>query len=344
MRMYMVDEGVYGMATQVASSYVFLFFLYDVSMTTHNRRTDSKGAHAMDYQQIRAFLAIVDTNSVSKAAELLFVTQSSISKKLKSLEDELGTRLIYREKGLRRIHLTPDGERFYPLAVEYKNTNQRLEQFCEGEARSSLRVAGVDSLNSSVLAPLYPELLRRCPGLELTITTNQTSYIYEMVNRQDFDLGFVLSEYRWPNVVVEPFIRQRFNLVICSDAPLDENRVYSPEQLDPTLEVFQPWGSVYQRWHEYWWPTNGYYIKVDTVSLASEALFKENYWSIVPDSVAALYRGNPKFHIFELSPAPPERQCYLIRNRYPQNSCIRAIAEFKEILAELQEEYGSRPL
>ena len=293
----------------------------------------------MDYDQIKVFLAIVDTNSVSKAADMLFVSQSTISKKLRSLEDELGIHLLHREKGQRHVSLTPDGERFYPLAKEYQNTSLRLEKFKESESRDTLRIASVDSLNNSVFRNLYPILLNRLQHLELVVTTNQTNYIYELVNRQDFDLGFVLSEYRWPNIIVTPFIRQRFKLIIYSSQPMDSSCPISVEELDPTKEIFQPWGPSFQQWHEYWWPKNGYRIKIDTLSMVDVSLFQENYWTIVPDSVANLYRDNPLFHILDLANPPPERQCYIIRNKYPQMNCIRAMKEFESILSEYQENY-----
>lgn len=290
----------------------------------------------MDYEQIKTFLAIVDTNSVSRAANLLFTSQSTVSKRIKSLETELGTRLISREKGQRHIRMTLDGERFYSLAKEYQDVNFRLEQFKDNKSRNFLRIASIDSLNVSILRKLYPKLLNQMPNLELTVTTNQTGYIYDKVNLQDFDMGFVLSEYRWPNVIVKPFIVQRFKLLVCSERNMEHIAPPSPADLDPSKEVFQPWGPSFQQWHEYWWPKNGYRVKVDTLSMVDENFFHEGYWSIVPDSISEMYQHNPRFHILDLAEAPPERQCYLIKNKYPQNNCIRAMEKFQEILDEFQ--------
>lgn len=292
----------------------------------------------MNYQQIEVFLAIIDFGGMSQAAEQLFTTQSSISKQLKNLEEEIGVKLLYREKGIRHVHLTPDGERFYPIAKEYQTAHQRIEQFKDSELRDTLKVASIDSLNTSVLNNLYPEILKRMNRLKLIITTNQTDYIYDMINRQDFDIGFVLSEYRWPNVVVKPFIRQNFKLLIYSEHPMDVSRKISPEELNPNKEIFQPWGPTYLVWHEYWWPQKQYQVKIDTVSMMKIELFREGSWTIVPDSVATLYARSPLFHIFDMESAPPARQCYYIKNRYLGGRRTRAIEEFEAVLEEYKRE------
>ena len=53
----------------------------------------------MDQETLLIFLTIVSTNSVSKAAEQLYISQSSVSKRLQQLETEIGVPLITRKKG-----------------------------------------------------------------------------------------------------------------------------------------------------------------------------------------------------------------------------------------------------
>ena len=64
----------------------------------------------IDYRCIEAFLAVVNTGSISRAAEYLYVSQSSISKWIQTLEEEIGSPLIVRHKGHRTIELTTINE------------------------------------------------------------------------------------------------------------------------------------------------------------------------------------------------------------------------------------------
>ena len=63
----------------------------------------------MTYGDVEAFLAILRNGSITAAAEALFITQPALSRKLKSLEQELGVRLFEREQGRHYLTLTARG-------------------------------------------------------------------------------------------------------------------------------------------------------------------------------------------------------------------------------------------
>ena len=62
----------------------------------------------MDLADIEMFLSIVSTKSISKTADALFLSQPTVSHRLKLLEKELNCSLILRSKGFKQIELTPD--------------------------------------------------------------------------------------------------------------------------------------------------------------------------------------------------------------------------------------------
>lgn len=64
-------------------------------------------------REIETFLAVVAAGSVNKAARLLNITQSSVSQRLKKLEEDVGSVLIDRRKGGRSIQLTHAGESWF---------------------------------------------------------------------------------------------------------------------------------------------------------------------------------------------------------------------------------------
>ena len=66
----------------------------------------------MNTSEIEAFLAVVRSGNISKASKQLFISQSTISQRIKSLETKLEVRLIERSKGVTSIKLSHDGETF----------------------------------------------------------------------------------------------------------------------------------------------------------------------------------------------------------------------------------------
>ena len=68
----------------------------------------------MDLSEIETFLTIVNTKSITKTADILFLSQPTVSHRLKSLEKELGFPLIVRKKGLKTLSSPPTAASLYP--------------------------------------------------------------------------------------------------------------------------------------------------------------------------------------------------------------------------------------
>src|SRR4029450_6043016 len=127
-------------------------------------------ANTMEMHQIRYFLALSETLNFTKAAERCNVAQPSLTRAIRSLENELGGELLRRERPL--SHLTELGERMAPLmrqchesAVAAKAVAQSLKK---GEARA-LSVAVSQSISVATLTRILSELSRAFPGLHLKL-------------------------------------------------------------------------------------------------------------------------------------------------------------------------------
>ena len=66
----------------------------------------------MNQAEIETFLMIVKTKNITKTAENLFLSQPTVSHRLKLLEDELNVKLLNRKKGYKQIELTTQGEEY----------------------------------------------------------------------------------------------------------------------------------------------------------------------------------------------------------------------------------------
>ena len=64
----------------------------------------------MNQADIETFLMLVKTRNITKTAESLYVSQPTVSHRLKLLEEELGVPLLIRKKGYKKVELTPKGE------------------------------------------------------------------------------------------------------------------------------------------------------------------------------------------------------------------------------------------
>ena len=109
----------------------------------------------MTNQDIETFFAVLDHGTMTAAAEALFITQPSLSARLRALEDEVGAPLFHRGKGLRRITLTDAGQHFLPLARRWQNLLAETQTFAAAEKREFLHVIAAYTANQYILPPVY---------------------------------------------------------------------------------------------------------------------------------------------------------------------------------------------
>ncbi|HBD63081.1 MAG TPA: LysR family transcriptional regulator, partial [Clostridiales bacterium] len=108
----------------------------------------------MDYSNIKTFMAIAETRSLSKAAEMLFLSQSTVSYRLKALEQEIGTELIQREQGKGFVTLTTKGEEFMDIAERWLSLHRDTDVWKTQRTLYELNIGGVDSLNTCIFQEL----------------------------------------------------------------------------------------------------------------------------------------------------------------------------------------------
>ncbi|MCX8997056.1 LysR family transcriptional regulator [Rhizobiaceae bacterium BDR2-2] len=165
----------------------------------------------MEFRPLRAFVEVVRQGGFSRAAKTVFATQSTVSKAVKQLEDEIGVPLLDRI-GHRSV-LTAAGEIVYRRGVKLlADRDDLLAELDEirGLKRGVLRL-GLPPVGSSTLfAPLFAVYRQRYPGIEVRLDEHGSEELEEMLRNGDLDFaGALLSqsrEFDWEPVRREPLV------------------------------------------------------------------------------------------------------------------------------------------
>ncbi|MGM0653217.1 MAG: selenium metabolism-associated LysR family transcriptional regulator [Bacillota bacterium] len=152
----------------------------------------------MDFDQIRAFINVASLKSFSAAAEKLFISQPSISVRIKALEEELGVILIDRSRAREPV-LTEAGRLF----LDYAQSIINLEEECRDKLSGQLeQFGGLVHVGASTVPGTYllPFLLADFKKEEVLIDYNidilDTSAVIEGVINYSYEIGFVgLTDY-----------------------------------------------------------------------------------------------------------------------------------------------------
>ena len=122
----------------------------------------------MDVDHLRSFIAIAETGSFTRAAELVHKTQSAVSMQMKRLEERVGRPIFVRDG--RASRLTDDGERLLDYARRIVKLNvEALAAFSDGELRGRVRLGVPDDYADRFLPEIMARFSRAYPGVELTV-------------------------------------------------------------------------------------------------------------------------------------------------------------------------------
>jgi DNA-binding transcriptional LysR family regulator len=168
----------------------------------------------MDFGQIDAFVQVSAHNSFSRAAEVLQLTQPSITARIQSLERELGEELF--ERGGRGVRLTDAGHAFLPYAERILQTLAEGRDSIE-EVRSvqlgSLHLAAALTICTYVLPRILHTFRERYGGVDVSIRSGRSEQVLAMIQSDEVHVGLVRS-LTHPDVETVPLYEDEIVLAV----------------------------------------------------------------------------------------------------------------------------------
>ena len=186
----------------------------------------------MEIRVLKYFLAVVQEENLSKAAEALFMTQPTLSRQIAALEEELGTTLFVRGK---KLALTEGGVIFRRRAEEIVQMVEKTErEFSESAANIggtiSIGTGGLYSFGS--LTEIMNEFKAEYPNVQFEIYTNSADYVKERLDKGLLDFGLLLEPI---DIEKYDFLRmsdrERWGLLVNADSDLAKKEYVTKDDL-----------------------------------------------------------------------------------------------------------------
>lgn len=206
----------------------------------------------MDIKALRYFLAVAREENMTRAAEVLHVTQPTLSKQLKALEEELGKQLFTRHAF--SIELTDEGqllrkraEDLVDMADKIINEFSALDDITGGDIYFGL----AESYQISFLAKQIKEFKEQYPGLRYHITSGGTEQVLERLNKGILDFAVLVETPDYSKYSVLEFPEtDKWGIVIPKDHPLAEKELIRVDDLIglPLFCSEQSWEADIPRW------------------------------------------------------------------------------------------------
>jgi DNA-binding transcriptional LysR family regulator len=174
-------------------------------------------------QQLRIIKAIASENSFTKAAEILFISQPSLSKQVKLLENRLGILLINRENN--KISLTEGGKLFLQYAERVlalcEESCRALNDLKNGD-RGSLTVGASQTIGTYLMPRVLALFAQHYPQINLKVQVDSTRFIAKNIVNRDIDIAVVggdVPEDLKKYLEIESFVEDELTLIIPKSHP-----------------------------------------------------------------------------------------------------------------------------
>ena len=172
----------------------------------------------INLKQLEAFVATAEFSSFTKAAEILYLTQSTVSSHISALEDALGVRLIQRS-ARQRVALTKEGEQVYREAKDILDRCQSLQELKKHDRQDQL-VIGASSVPGQCLMPeIMGDYLSLYPDCRYVQLRGDSIRIHQYLAQGKANLGFVGIASNPKEYHYHPVAEDRLVLITASKEP-----------------------------------------------------------------------------------------------------------------------------
>jgi DNA-binding transcriptional LysR family regulator len=297
----------------------------------------------MLHSQIMAFVETARRQSVSRAADALFISQPALTARLKGLEADLGAQLFVR--GPRGMRLTDAGSTFLPYAVRSLETltDGRMQvNALERGGAGRLAIGAAPAVSTYVLPPLLKRFSEGYPRVSISVRTGHSEEILDLVLREQVTVGLV-RVLQHPDIVSTPLYEDRLILVVEPGHRFaTEGRIRMKELADEQLVQFDRTSSYHDL-------TSALFVtagvspagrmELDNIDAAKKMVEQGFGVALLPQtSVADELEAGSLAEVEIVDASPVRRKIVAITRRDegpPAGQAKAFLATFEEIRAEL---------
>ena len=236
------------------------------------------------------------TKNITHAADLLYINQSALSKRIIAIEEELGVTLMIRSR--QGIHFTAEGEKVLYYSQEAKKLLELMrEDLKEGNITISGTLRAGISINYSQynLPQILSEYKKKFPNVTTHITTEYSRNIFLKIMNGEIDVAVVRGEFSWNE---NRILLEKENICL----------IYNNQDIGKDLSEFQYIGrktdTTFEREMAQWLRENNLKIKkegiyVDNINTCVEMVNQGLGWAIVPEICLKSFKGQIKPLVFK---------------------------------------------
>ena len=287
----------------------------------------------MNLRDIKTFLKLAELRNFGKTAEELFISQTAVSARIRSLEAELNTLLFTRSTHY--VILTPAGRQFLPYALKIASMmeNAKQELVFYNNFDMHITIAAPESIWNTSFVEALSKVAKEHKEIYFKYLCDHSSNILPKILDHSIDIGFTLHPPYHNDIGSIPFHSSRFLLVCSPKLKLPHERLTAGNVSDfPVINM--NWGREFEAWFQSHYPVSIYKMTVDQTSVLTRFLLNGDGIAFMPERnvydhlSSGLLRSIP----FEYSDTLPDEGCCAAYLESSSNILLPIIHEIDNLL------------
>jgi DNA-binding transcriptional LysR family regulator len=153
----------------------------------------------MDERDWLILKVLYEKNNITKSAEILYMSQPSLTKRIQQIEKEFNLNIVSR--GTRGVQFTPQGEYLAKCADEMLERHRRIKETVRNmdqEVSGTLRIAVSNFITRHKLPQLLKLFREQFPKVSYKVTTGWSREVFQLAYNREVQIGIVRGDYQWP--------------------------------------------------------------------------------------------------------------------------------------------------
>ena len=266
-------------------------------------------------RHIRYFLAVAEHRNFTRAAEVLHVSQPTLSQQIRQLEDTLRVQLLDRSG--RTIQLTDAGAayvRYAHRALQDLEAGKRAIHDVQELSRGSLRLAMTPTFTAYLIGPLLEKYNRRYPDITLKILEMPQDRMEALLNEDALDVGIAFNDTHAPDIETNVLFVEALAMMVGKSHPYAEKRAaLTPREFEREALVLLNEEFATRHYIDRYCRQHGVApriaMEVNSISAVIEIVQRSTLATLLP---AAIAREHSELCLVGLEPALPQRTAALL--------------------------------
>ncbi|MCZ0875284.1 selenium metabolism-associated LysR family transcriptional regulator [Peribacillus sp. AS_2] len=193
---------------------------------------------------LKVFVTVIELKNFSRAGDILNLSQPGVSLHIRNLENELGTKLIYRSP--KQVQITEPGKILYRHAKQmlnhYETAKREINEF-NNVVSGTMKIGASFTIGEYYLPKVLAEFAAQYPMVDIQIIISNSNDVIQGIRSNKLDIGLIEGETDYKDIDVMPFMNDEMIVVVPPDHPLSQMDFIEGNMLQNQTWVLREQGS-----------------------------------------------------------------------------------------------------